>query len=228
MNETKWNPNSGSVASRETDKGILVRGDDGALRSFEDRKAFKSTSNHQEANETAVIPQLGNNLSSEIVEMMARAYETERAKYTGGVVYYTDNGAAHIGCMNKALAINSPPKISTKDTLMARLLREILEHDFFVEGKEPMLRETIKKCENTLRMYEDSHWNNGWLSIETAPKDGSPILVFVSHPKAGNVWQDVVHFNDIENMFMSGAMYVGHDFITHWQPLPPAPKKSEA
>ena len=64
-----------------------------------------------------------------------------------------------------------------------------------------------------------------WQPIETAPRDGRPILVSITIPKSGDSWQDVVCFNDIENQFMSGLMFIGHDFITHWMPLPDAPEQ---
>lgn len=58
-----------------------------------------------------------------------------------------------------------------------------------------------------------------WQPIETAPKDGHAISVFIKSPKTGDTWHDVVCYNDIENQFMHGLVYVGHDFITHWKPL---------
>jgi len=66
---------------------------------------------------------------------------------------------------------------------------------------------------------------DGWRAIESAPKDGSAILVFIE--KNGQSWHDVAHYNDFEGKFMSGSTFIGHDFITHWQPLPSAPQKGD-
>jgi len=63
-----------------------------------------------------------------------------------------------------------------------------------------------------------------WRDIKTAPKDGSCILVYIQSPVTGDKWMCVVAYNDIQEMFMSGSMMVGHDFITHWMPLPPCPE----
>ena len=38
-----------------------------------------------------------------VVDLMAEAYEEERAKYVGGTVYYPNNQAAFRGAMEKAL-----------------------------------------------------------------------------------------------------------------------------
>ena len=81
------------------------------------------------------------------------------------------------------------------------------------------------KVEKALSAYEAAKTNNGWMTIDSAPKDGTCILVYIKSPVTGDAWQDTVAFNDIENMFMSGSRLVGHDFITHWQPLPQPPTR---
>lgn len=74
-----------------------------------------------------------------------------------------------------------------------------------------------------LRIFGSPSHEDEWNPIESAPKDGNPILVCIKSPKSGDRWQDVVCYNDIQNQFMAGSRYVGHDFITHWMPLPKPP-----
>lgn len=62
-----------------------------------------------------------------------------------------------------------------------------------------------------------------WQPIETAPKDGTCILVYIKSPVTGDEWQETVYYNDFHGMFMRGSMCVGHDFITHWMSLPEPP-----
>ena len=62
-----------------------------------------------------------------------------------------------------------------------------------------------------------------WQPIETAPKDGTCILVYIKSPVTGDEWQETVCYSDFHGMFMRGSMCVGHDFITHWMPLPEPP-----
>jgi len=66
-----------------------------------------------------------------------------------------------------------------------------------------------------------------WQPIETAPKDGTCILVHLTSPRTGDSWIDTVSYNDFYKMFMSGSRYVGHDFITHWKHLDEPPEEEE-
>lgn len=63
-----------------------------------------------------------------------------------------------------------------------------------------------------------------WQPIETAPKDGTVILVYIQSPLNGDAWCDVVFYNNIRDMFMTGTVCIGHDFVTHWMPPPEPPK----
>ena len=70
-----------------------------------------------------------------------------------------------------------------------------------------------------------------WQPIETAPKDGTSILVTIFHDD-GSYWgQDIVWWDDWTKFWASGGydwMKVKYDDtenITHWMPLPPPPKK---
>lgn len=60
---------------------------------------------------------------------------------------------------------------------------------------------------------------DGWQPIETAPKDGYPVLVYVQ-TKNGETWIDVCRYE--ECCWFSGMSIIRHP--THWQPLPAAPK----
>lgn len=68
--------------------------------------------------------------------------------------------------------------------------------------------------------------NSDWWPIETAPKDGSRILVWDGEPEIVR-WDDVSH--DYRKGWASGGLFSEHawwydeSFPTHWQPLPSAP-----
>lgn len=76
-----------------------------------------------------------------------------------------------------------------------------------------------------------------WQSIETAPKDGSSILVYglpERHPKLESWFNQsvpiVAHWDSIDEAFcISGGDWLG-PFIdpTHWMPLPEPPPKEAA
>jgi len=93
----------------------------------------------------------------------------------------------------------------------------------FVEGNDLIIIAALEQAEKIAK--GELVVSQGWQPIETAPKDGHAILVFIKSPKTGDTWQDVVFYNDIEKQFMCGTKYVGHDFITHWQPLPQPPRE---
>lgn len=60
-----------------------------------------------------------------------------------------------------------------------------------------------------------------WQPIDTAPKDGNSIMVFVTG-RHDETWIDVAYYNDAINQWMSAQNVV---FPTHWMPLPPPPKE---
>jgi hypothetical protein len=63
---------------------------------------------------------------------------------------------------------------------------------------------------------------NEWQPIETAPKDGTPVLVFV--PKAWGK-HDEIHVGKQRRFWVVGNQFyfdIGNP--THWMPLPEPPK----
>lgn len=64
----------------------------------------------------------------------------------------------------------------------------------------------------------------GWRPIETAPKDGSPVLLFsTSEGQDVGSWEVTY---DAGHEWMDAQGYSIYD-VTHWQPLPPPPTKLE-
>lgn len=62
-----------------------------------------------------------------------------------------------------------------------------------------------------------------WLPIETAPKDGTHVLVFIGNPKhpgvsVYEVWWDTTCYSWVDDTEWRGLRYV-----THWMPLPDPP-----
>ena len=62
----------------------------------------------------------------------------------------------------------------------------------------------------------------GWMPIETAPKDGTPVLLFAQGKMVVGGWDS--HW--------SGQRFVSRDIrapfnavFTHWMPLPPVPNE---
>jgi len=82
-----------------------------------------------------------------------------------------------------------------------------------------------------------------WQPIETAPKDGTKILVWVFEEILQNIHYDMVHWETRTELteygyegFVSGQispdskqvnkyMIISQDFYTHWMPLPKTPTK---
>jgi hypothetical protein len=58
-----------------------------------------------------------------------------------------------------------------------------------------------------------------WQPIETAPKDGTEILVFGESGVATDSWSPGCYVSETEDAEAGWSM-LGH---THWMPLPPAP-----
>jgi hypothetical protein len=73
---------------------------------------------------------------------------------------------------------------------------------------------------------------NEWQPIKTAPKDGTPILIFEPSPYLKKGWIDVVqnfyeieYKSDADKWYARDSAEISCDNPTHWQPLPDPPKE---
>lgn len=62
---------------------------------------------------------------------------------------------------------------------------------------------------------------NGWMPIETAPKDGTDVLVTSREPLTSSQPQIAGYFDD--GWFSEHAPFTRIEGLTHWQPLPEPP-----
>ena len=63
-----------------------------------------------------------------------------------------------------------------------------------------------------------------WKPIETAPKDGTPILAFKPNERRSGSWTAAVYWDDTNHR--SGWVFVGGreaECPSHWMPLPEPP-----
>jgi hypothetical protein len=67
----------------------------------------------------------------------------------------------------------------------------------------------------------------GWRDIESAPKDGSVVLLgYPPHPRIDrSVYEG--RWNRAQNTWTSCNGFILHSDATHWMPLPPAPQPDE-
>jgi hypothetical protein len=64
-----------------------------------------------------------------------------------------------------------------------------------------------------------------WQSIETAPKDGTPILGFCDHEKECSVvqWCEYTKYNGMKLYYWEKVDSESETTVTHWMPLPKSP-----
>ncbi|MBD7992880.1 hypothetical protein H9643_19060 [Ochrobactrum sp. Sa2BUA5] len=68
---------------------------------------------------------------------------------------------------------------------------------------------------------------DGWLPIDTAPKDGTPFLVFVPDDKfSAGTGIDVIWYDEEQWLFGSNTPFTPANKPTHWRPLPASPEVS--
>lgn len=89
---------------------------------------------------------------------------------------------------------------------------------------EDALKEQLEKAHARIAELEAA---NEWQPIETAPNDGTEIMVMGVMPKTKKEYIVIAAYDRLGECFMNDLQLVGHDFLTHWQPLPQPPKESE-
>ena len=82
-----------------------------------------------------------------------------------------------------------------------------------MEARDKLLRE--------IAALPDATPQAQWQPIETAPKDGTEILVFGESGVATDSWSPGCYVSETEDAEAGWSM-LGH---THWMPLPPAPEQ---
>jgi hypothetical protein len=99
-----------------------------------------------------------------------------------------------------------------------RLEREGMTHPYFISGVDAMASVLRREAES---LEQSPVSDDGWRAIESAPKDGSYILV------AGLKFEDQTYM-EVTSFYMGRwqvAWMDGYAEPTHWRPLPPPPAK---
>ncbi|NKX16244.1 DUF551 domain-containing protein [Ochrobactrum pseudogrignonense] len=82
-------------------------------------------------------------------------------------------------------------------------------------------------CEE-IRALSSQPVADGWLPIETAPKDGTPFLVFVPDDQfSDGTGIDVIWYDEERWLFGSNTPFIPANDPTHWRLLPASPGASE-
>lgn len=105
--------------------------------------------------------------------------------------------------------------------------RQALEAHF-MDGEEALLAEYGPKRSAVQAMEDDAakQGQEGWKPIESAPKDGSWILLGYFLEGGGGGSPEVAHWHDQRLMWCSSSKLLnsaGYYSPTHWMPLPAAP-----
>jgi hypothetical protein len=70
---------------------------------------------------------------------------------------------------------------------------------------------------------------DGWMPIESAPKDGTPFLVFVPDDDfSSGTGIDVIWYDEEQWLFGANTRFTPANNPTHWRPLPSAPSQEVA
>lgn len=109
------------------------------------------------------------------------------------------------------------------------------DHPQTVERQRLQIVRPISHADAILALFSSSPTVEGWRPIETAPKDGAPILAASTNHDAREVvcWQDGEDSGSLdpdavcEGWVNAGVnkdrFYANPRWFTHWMPLPPAP-----
>lgn len=95
-----------------------------------------------------------------------------------------------------------------------------------LEQDQKQLQAELKAAKAHLAYAERMAEQYKWQPIETAPKDGTSILVAV-YEENGDYWgEDIVAWNPTNGWDSAGYDW-DHSQITNWMPLPEPPEPSE-
>lgn len=85
-----------------------------------------------------------------------------------------------------------------------------------------------KLCKQLERELNELKAKTTWQPIETAPKDGTVILVGYSPVWADRIAGRMVHealYHEIPKEFRATNGFISHKDATHWMPLPGVPEE---
>jgi len=96
--------------------------------------------------------------------------------------------------------------------------------------------ETLPKIKAAIRTLSSPHHadagkveGDGWLPIESAPKDGTPFLVFVPDDDfSSGTGIDVIWYDEEQWLFGANTPFIPANDPTHWRPLPTPPSSEVA
>lgn len=123
-----------------------------------------------------------------------------------------------------AIEVAPSPRAQALEEAAKLLEREADELDGLVDSVSHHLRSKAK----TIRALSSKLVADGWLPIETAPKDGTAVDLWCKHVLHGSTRAADAKFNGREWLIGDCSERLNPDWIpTHWRTLPASPGASE-
>ncbi|WP_368649546.1 hypothetical protein [Brucella intermedia] len=152
-----------------------------------------------------------------------------------------DDLVRRLWCAMAAVAPDQPSSARVLGLEALRSAEQFIENGFefgFIrkpdEGDTAL--ETLPKIKAAIRALSSQDHaeagkveGDGWMPIESAPKDGTPFLVFVPDDKfSDGTGIDVIWYDEEQWLFGSNTPFYPANAPTHWRPLPSAPASEGA
>lgn len=99
---------------------------------------------------------------------------------------------------------------------------KILDDDYITDDGNGIRVGDFRRAREALS-HARAAQSDGWQPIETAPKDGTQILVAY----AGWAWVEIASYDEDLRAWMITNDDAADDLPTYWQPLPSPPSKQE-
>lgn len=117
---------------------------------------------------------------------------------------------------------------------LEELKKEVINNNLY--GIQVRVSSVVGVMDETINiLHSQGHLNQGWRDIESAPKDGTEVLVYCpTMLDSGVCWAYYYKYKFQENNEIESieGFYMGKDFgwcdnPTHWMPLPQPPKNED-